>query len=108
MVKVIKLYHWSIDIMRIYEKYLYFGMLSTNERVVFDPICFNILSDQWEILIRCVLLQCLPGVQIMYSNGVSHKTEKNDAEGIGRILHWLSYMPHVKASILVNSSCIEL
>jgi len=42
----------------------------------------------------------LGGTQIMYSNGVSHKTEKNDAEGIGRILHWLSYMPHVKGGLL--------
>ena len=35
----------------------------------------------------------LGGTQIMYNNGVTHKTEKNDAEGVGRILHWLSYMP---------------
>ena len=42
----------------------------------------------------------LGGTQIMYNNGVSHKTEKNDAEGIGRILHWLSYIPHVKGGLL--------
>ena len=28
----------------------------------------------------------LGGVQIMYHNGVSHKTEKNDFDGVGRLL----------------------
>lgn len=35
----------------------------------------------------------LGGVQIMYNNGVSHKTEAIDLDGIYTILHWLSYMP---------------
>lgn len=35
----------------------------------------------------------LGGVQIMYNNGVSHKTEAIDLDGIYRILHWLSYIP---------------
>ena len=38
----------------------------------------------------------LGGTQIMYNNGVSHKTEKNDGEGVGRLLHWLSYLPAYK------------
>lgn len=42
----------------------------------------------------------LGGVQIMHNNGVAHKTERNDAEGIGRILHWLSYMPAVQGGPL--------
>ncbi|KAL9876922.1 acetyl-CoA carboxylase isoform 1-T1 [Glossina fuscipes fuscipes] len=35
----------------------------------------------------------LGGVQIMYNNGVSHKTEPYDLEGVYTILDWLSYMP---------------
>jgi len=35
----------------------------------------------------------LGGPQIMYNNGVTHKTERNDVEGVKRILNWLSYMP---------------
>lgn len=35
----------------------------------------------------------LGGVQIMFNNGVAHKTEPNDAEAIYRMLHWLSYVP---------------
>lgn len=35
----------------------------------------------------------LGGTQIMHNNGVSHKTERNDMEGVRRILHWLSYIP---------------
>lgn len=33
------------------------------------------------------------GVQIMYNNGVSHKTETQDLDGVYTILSWLSYMP---------------
>jgi len=29
----------------------------------------------------------------MHNNGVSHKVEKNDVNGIRRILTWLSYIP---------------
>ena len=36
----------------------------------------------------------------MYNNGVSHKTERNDSEGVGRMLHWLSYMPAYKGGPL--------
>jgi len=42
----------------------------------------------------------LGGTQIMYNNGVSHKTERNDVEGIKRILHWLSYIPANKGALL--------
>ena len=43
----------------------------------------------------------------MYNNGVSHKTERNDSEGVGRILHWLSYMPAYKGGPLPISSQID-
>lgn len=36
----------------------------------------------------------LGGVQIMYNNGVSHKTESLDLDGVYTILDWLSYMPN--------------
>ena len=42
----------------------------------------------------------LGGVQIMHNNGVSHKTEHNDAEGVRRILTWLTYMPAYKGGVL--------
>ncbi|CAD7077022.1 unnamed protein product [Hermetia illucens] len=35
----------------------------------------------------------LGGIQIMHNNGVSHKTEAVDQDGVYTILHWLSYMP---------------
>ncbi|XP_055374657.1 acetyl-CoA carboxylase [Condylostylus longicornis] len=35
----------------------------------------------------------LGGVQIMYNNGVSHKTEAADLDGVYTILQWLSYIP---------------
>ncbi|XP_065368602.1 acetyl-CoA carboxylase isoform X2 [Calliphora vicina] len=35
----------------------------------------------------------LGGVQIMYNNGVSHKTEALDLDGVYTILDWLSYIP---------------
>lgn len=31
----------------------------------------------------------------MYNNGVTHKTEQSDLEGIYTILKWLSYVPKV-------------
>lgn len=36
----------------------------------------------------------------MYNNGVSHKTERHDMEGINTILRWLSYIPSVKGGPL--------
>ena len=36
----------------------------------------------------------------MYHNGVSHKTEKNDFDGVGRLLRWLSYIPKHKGHLL--------
>ncbi|KAM7345539.1 acetyl-CoA carboxylase isoform 1-T1 [Cochliomyia hominivorax] len=35
----------------------------------------------------------LGGVQIMYNNGVTHKTEALDLDGVYTILDWLSYIP---------------
>lgn len=32
----------------------------------------------------------------MYNNGVSHKTEPRDLDGIYTILKWLSYIPKVR------------
>jgi len=42
----------------------------------------------------------LGGPQIMHNNGVTHKTERNDVEGVRRILSWLSYMPAYKGGPL--------
>ncbi|XP_022181493.1 acetyl-CoA carboxylase isoform X1 [Myzus persicae] len=42
----------------------------------------------------------LGGIQIMYNNGVSHKTEARDLDGVYRILKWLSYIPKTKESPL--------
>lgn len=42
----------------------------------------------------------LGGIQIMYNNGVSHKTEARDLDGIHTILKWLSYIPKDKMSPL--------
>merc|ERR1719283_299670 len=36
----------------------------------------------------------------MYNNGVTHKTERNDVEGVRRILSWLSYIPAHKGGCL--------
>lgn len=36
----------------------------------------------------------LGGVQIMFNNGVTHKTEAIDLDGIYTILSWLSYIPN--------------
>ncbi|XP_018332454.1 acetyl-CoA carboxylase isoform X2 [Agrilus planipennis] len=47
----------------------------------------------------------LGGIQIMYNNGVTHKTEPTDIEGINTILKWLSFIPKDKMSPLpiINS-----
>ncbi|CAG0896125.1 unnamed protein product [Darwinula stevensoni] len=42
----------------------------------------------------------LGGVQIMFHNGVSHATAKDDLDGIHTILKWLSYIPKVKGGSL--------
>ncbi|ODM91018.1 Acetyl-CoA carboxylase 2 [Orchesella cincta] len=42
----------------------------------------------------------LGGIQIMYNNGVSHKTERHDMEGIYSLLRWLSYFPAFKGGPL--------
>lgn len=38
----------------------------------------------------------LGGVQIMYNNGVTHKTEAADLDGVYTVLHWLSYIPNAR------------
>nr|XP_024218668.1 acetyl-CoA carboxylase 1 [Halyomorpha halys] len=40
----------------------------------------------------------LGGIQIMYNNGVSHRTESRDLDGVAAILRWLSFMPKDKNS----------
>ena len=41
----------------------------------------------------------------MYQNGVSHKTERSDIDGVRRLLKWLSYMPkHRGASLPITLS----
>ncbi|XP_021953724.1 acetyl-CoA carboxylase isoform X2 [Folsomia candida] len=42
----------------------------------------------------------LGGIQIMYNNGVSHKTDRHDMEGIYTMLKWLSYIPAHKGGPL--------
>jgi acetyl-CoA carboxylase/biotin carboxylase 1 len=42
----------------------------------------------------------LGGIQIMYNNDVSHRTDAHDLEGIQSILRWLSYMPKCKGAPL--------
>ncbi|XP_063237346.1 acetyl-CoA carboxylase isoform X2 [Bacillus rossius redtenbacheri] len=42
----------------------------------------------------------LGGIQIMYNNGITHKTEPHDIDGIRTIVKWLSYMPKDKMSPL--------
>lgn len=42
----------------------------------------------------------LGGTQIMYNNGVTHKTESGDLDGIHTLLHWLAYIPNFKGGIL--------
>lgn len=43
----------------------------------------------------------LGGVQIMYNNGVTHKTEVRDLDGVYTILKWLSYMPKVRKDLTI-------
>lgn len=38
----------------------------------------------------------LGGTQIMYKNGISHLTAKNDLNGISKIIKWLSFVPDIK------------
>ncbi|GLH16303.1 Uncharacterized protein GBIM_20609 [Gryllus bimaculatus] len=40
----------------------------------------------------------LGGIQIMYNNGISHKTDPHDLDGIYTIVKWLSYIPKDKLS----------
>ncbi|XP_050530810.1 acetyl-CoA carboxylase isoform X6 [Daktulosphaira vitifoliae] len=49
----------------------------------------------------------LGGIQIMYNNGVSHKTESRDLDGVYRILKWLSYIPKTKDSPLPITHSVD-
>ncbi|CAH1280830.1 unnamed protein product [Diabrotica balteata] len=49
----------------------------------------------------------LGGIQIMYNNGVTHKTDQTDLEGIYTILRWLSYIPKDKLSPLPIVSPVD-
>ncbi|KNC83894.1 hypothetical protein SARC_03882 [Sphaeroforma arctica JP610] len=44
--------------------------------------------------------QQLGGTQIMYHNGVSHLTSKDDYDGVYKILQWLAYVPKTRNSPL--------
>ncbi|XP_058834759.1 acetyl-CoA carboxylase isoform X2 [Topomyia yanbarensis] len=42
----------------------------------------------------------LGGIQIMHNNGVTHKTEALDLDGVYTILYWLSYIPDIRGGTL--------
>ncbi|XP_053683269.1 acetyl-CoA carboxylase isoform X3 [Sabethes cyaneus] len=42
----------------------------------------------------------LGGIQIMHNNGVTHKTEALDLDGVYTILHWLSFIPDIRGGTL--------
>jgi acetyl-CoA carboxylase carboxyltransferase component len=42
----------------------------------------------------------LGGVQIMYYNGVSHATARDDLEGVSKIINWLSFVPKTRGAAL--------
>ena len=47
----------------------------------------------------------LGGIQIMYNNGVSHKTEPRDLDGVYTLLKWLSYIPKVRKEHNIFNAC---
>ncbi|KAG4303427.1 hypothetical protein PCANB_000328 [Pneumocystis canis] len=49
----------------------------------------------------------LGGTQIMYKNGISHLTAKNDLNGISKIMKWLSYIPDKKDNPIPVLSSID-
>ncbi|XP_063969750.1 acetyl-CoA carboxylase-like isoform X1 [Lytechinus pictus] len=42
----------------------------------------------------------LGGIQIMHNNGVTHAVSRDDFDGVGTLLKWLSYMPKAKDSLV--------
>ncbi|PVU98937.1 hypothetical protein BB559_001149 [Furculomyces boomerangus] len=48
----------------------------------------------------------LGGTQIMYKNGVSHLTAKNDFAGVIKILRWLSFIPPYKGAPIVPAKLL--
>ncbi|OLY77749.1 Acetyl-CoA carboxylase [Smittium mucronatum] len=49
----------------------------------------------------------LGGTQIMYKNGVTHLTAKDDFVGINKILRWLSFVPPYKGAPIVPASLLS-
>ncbi|PVV03111.1 hypothetical protein BB560_002423 [Smittium megazygosporum] len=48
----------------------------------------------------------LGGTQIMYRNGVSHLTSRNDFVGINKILRWLSFVPPYKGAPIIPAKLL--
>ena len=46
----------------------------------------------------------LGGIQIMHNNGVTHAVSRDDFDGVGTLLKWLSYMPKVSVPCLSLSN----
>ena len=44
----------------------------------------------------------LGGIQIMFNNGVSHDTARDDFDGVYKILKMLSYIPKVRKLFQIN------
>lgn len=42
----------------------------------------------------------LGGAKVMFPNGISHSVVKDDVEGVGAVLNWLSYVPRVRGDPL--------
>jgi acetyl-CoA carboxylase/biotin carboxylase 1 len=49
----------------------------------------------------------LGGTQIMYRNGVSHMTVKDDFEGVSKIVEWLAFVPEKKNSLIPIGPMID-
>ncbi|XP_077999917.1 acetyl-CoA carboxylase-like [Glandiceps talaboti] len=51
----------------------------------------------------------LGGIEIMHNNGVTHRTAKDDFEGVFTILRWLSYIPKSRQDLVPvpTTPCID-
>lgn len=49
----------------------------------------------------------LGGTKVMHPNGVTHTKVKDDVDGVGEILHWLSYVPAVQGGALPITESID-
>ncbi len=52
------------------------------------------------LLCHTILNMFCTFAQIMHNNGVSHRTERNDVDGVRRLLRWLSYVPRHRGAPL--------